>query len=143
MLYGHIEGVEDIVNHLIRLRDLQDKTGGFVAFVPLSFRPQNTKMANLTGPSVFTDIKVCSIARLLLDNFPHIKVYWVTAGIKLLPVLLHFGASDAHGTAFEERIIHKGGCGAIIGTAGGITPQELEGFIREAGYIPVRQKVAP
>ncbi len=99
MLYGHIESVEDRVDHLIRLREQQDQTGGFQCFIPLAFYPENTKLAHLSaGPTGVDSLKTIAVSRLLLDNFPHIKAYWVMLGKRLAQVALHYGANDLDGT---------------------------------------------
>lgn len=98
MLYGHIESIEDRVDHLVRLREQQDRTGGFQCFIPLAFYPENTKLAHLPGPSGVDSLKTIAVSRLMLDNFPHIKAYWVMLGKKLAQVALQFGANDLDGT---------------------------------------------
>lgn len=133
MLYGHIESWEDRVRHLMCLRELQDETSGFQAFIPLAFHPKNSRLSNLKGPGGMTDLMVMAISRLMLDNIPHIKAYWVMLGMKMAQVALSFGADDMDGTVVEETIFHM---------AGGETPQQmsvkdLEHMIREAGRVPV------
>ncbi len=135
MLIGHIERFEHRVDHLRRLRALQDETGGFTAFVTLPFQPANTRLAHLPGPSGYDLLKTLAIARLYLDNFDHIKAYWVSMGMKLAQVSLSFGVDDIDGTVMEEKIYHM---------AGAKTPQqmaraELEAAIREAGRDPVQR----
>lgn len=135
MLYGHIETPEDRVNHLMRLRDLQDETGGFMSFIPLAFHPKNTELASRSGTTAMLDLKVISISRLMLDNFDHIKAFWIMLGIKLSQVSLHFGVDDIDGTVQEEKITHA---------AGAETPQvlsihEITGLIAEAGREPVER----
>jgi aminodeoxyfutalosine synthase len=103
MLYGHIESTEDRVDHLIRLRDQQDRTGGFQCFIPLAFYPPGTQLAHLPGPSGVDSLKTMAVSRLMLDNFDHIKAYWVMLGKRLAQVALHYGANDIDGT------ITKGG----------------------------------
>ena len=103
MLYGHIESIEDRVDHLLRLREQQDKSKGFQCFIPLAFYPPGTQLAHLPGPSGVDSLKTMAIARLMLDNFDHIKAYWVMLGRRLAQVALHFGANDIDGT------ITKGG----------------------------------
>src|SRR5215813_732145 len=98
MLYGHIESYEDRVDHLIKLRELQDKTGGFMCFIPLAFHPQGTDLAHLPGPSGLDSLKTIAVSRLMLDNVDHIKAYWVMLGKKLAQTALHFGANDLDGT---------------------------------------------
>lgn len=135
MLYGHVETLEERVDHLLRLREAQDETGGFQAFIPLSFHPAHTRLAHLPAPTGAEDLKVIAAARLLLDNFAHIKAYWVMLGLKLAQVALYFGADDLDGTIVEEVITHM---------AGGTTQQEISvaelvRLIREAGRLPVER----
>ncbi len=115
MLYGHIDGPKHRIDHLVRLRELQDETGGFQTFIPLAFHPDNSEMAHIPKPSGFMDLKVMAISRLMLDNFPHIKAYWVMLGLKTAQVALSFGADDLDGTVVHEKIYHE---------AGAETPQE-------------------
>lgn len=135
MLYGHIETLEERVHHLIRLRELQDKTGGFSAFIPLAFHPQNTKLSHLTGTTGFDDLKTVAIARLMLDNFDHIKAYWVMIGEKLAQVALSFGADDLDGTIVEEKISHMAGASSPKG----LTREQMEHMIIAAGFKPVER----
>ncbi len=133
MLYGHGEAWEHRIDHMLRLRALQDETGGFQAFIPLSFHPANTALAHLQGPTALDDLRVMAMARLVLDNIPHIKAYWVMLGLKIAQTALAFGADDLHGTVTREAITHM---------AGGASPQamatrDLEYLIREAGFEPV------
>ena len=135
MLYGHIETVEDRVDHLIRLRELQDRTGGFQAFIPLSFHSQNTEIKKSSYTTGFDDLKTLAISRLLLDNFDHIKAYWVMLGEKITQVSLSFGVDDIDGTVVEERITRMAG-----GTTdGSMTRDELVDLIRKAGKKPVER----
>ncbi|RDV83467.1 aminofutalosine synthase MqnE [Ammonifex thiophilus] len=138
MLYGHLESYEDRVDHLLRLRELQDRTGGFQAFIPLPFLPQNNPLAaeeGVKGTTGFDDLKTIAISRLLLDNFPHIKVYWVMVGTKLSQVALNFGADDIEGTVLEERIAHSAGAESPQV----LTRRELEDLIMAAGGVPVER----
>lgn len=135
MLYGHIESIADRVDHLLRLRELQDETGGFLAFIPLPFHPENTAFSHLSGTSGYDDLKTVALARLLLDNFFAIKSFWIMLTPKLAQITLSFGANDLDGTVREERIAHD---------AGAVTPQyqpaqEFIAMIREAGRIPVER----
>ncbi len=135
MLYGHIERPEHRIDHLIRLRELQDQTGGFQTFIPLAFHPDNTGLSHIPKPSGLTDLRVMAISRLMLDNFPHIKAYWVMLGIKTAQLALGFGADDIDGTVVHEKIYHD---------AGSDSPQELSvaelrRLIEEAGRIPVER----
>jgi len=133
MLYGHLESAEDRVDHLLALRDLQDETGGFDCFVPLSFHPENTRLSHLPRCGGRLDLQVIATARLLLDNIAHIKAYWVMLGEKLAQVAQHFGADDLDGTIIDERVTRAAGGGA----GRGMTRSRLEYLIREAGRRPV------
>jgi aminodeoxyfutalosine synthase len=135
MLYGHIEEARHRIDHLIRLRELQNETGGFQTFIPLAFHPDNTRLAHITKPSGLMDLKTMAISRLMLDNFPHVKAYWIMLGIKTAQVALSFGADDIDGTVVHEKIYHD---------AGSDSPQELtvaeiRRLIEEAGRIPVER----
>jgi aminodeoxyfutalosine synthase len=135
MLYGHVEGPRHRVDHLVRLRELQDETGGFQTFIPLAFHPDNSRMDDIPKPSGVMDLKTMAISRLMLDNFPHVKAYWVMLGIKTAQVALAFGADDLDGTVVHETIYHE---------AGAETPQEIavaeiQRLIREAGRVPVER----
>jgi aminodeoxyfutalosine synthase len=135
MLYGHIETEEERVEHLILLRELQDETHGFVAFIPLAFHPENTALAHLPKPTAFADIKAISVSRLLLDNFDHIKAYWIMMTPKVAQIALRFGADDLDGTVVEEKIYHDAGATTEQYTSRG----DLERLIREAGRTPVER----
>ena len=135
MLYGHIENTEDRIDHLIRLRQLQDETGGFMAFVPLAFHPKNTRMSSLPATTGVTELKTIAVSRLMLDNFGHIKAYWVMMGTKLAQVALSFGADDMHGTVIEEKISHAAGAS----TPNALSVSHIENLIREAGRTPVER----
>ena len=135
MLYGHIEKAKHRIDHMIRLRELQDETGGFQTFIPLAFHPDNSRMDEIPKASGVMDLKTMAISRLMLDNFPHIKAYWVMLGIKTAQVALSFGADDLDGTVVHETIYHE---------AGAETPQEIsvaeiQRLIEEAGRIPVER----
>lgn len=135
MLYGHIDKPVHRIDHLVRLRELQDETGGFQTFIPLAFHPDNSRMDEIPKPSGVMDLKTMAISRLMLDNFPHIKAYWVMLGIKTAQVALSFGADDLDGTVVHEKIYHD---------AGAETPQEqsvaeIRRLITEAGRIPVER----
>src|SRR5580692_301334 len=135
MLYGHIETDEERVEHLLALRNLQDETGGFVAFIPLAFHPENTGLSHLPRPSGFTDLKMIAVSRLLLDNFDHIKAYWIMLTPRIAQIALRFGADDLDGTVVEEKIYHDAGA-----TTDQFTPRaQLERLIREAGRVPVER----
>lgn len=135
MLYGHVESVEDRVDHLLRLRDLQDETGGFVTFVPLAFQPWEAPAMKLPETTGFDDLKAIAVARLLLDNFPHIKSYWIMITPRLAQVGLSFGADDIDGTVTEEKIAHDAGAK----TPQVMTVHELVRLVREAGRRPVER----
>jgi aminodeoxyfutalosine synthase len=135
MLYGHVETLEERVDHLLALREAQDETGGFQAFIPLAFHPRNTELADLSPSTGVEDLKVLAAARLLLDNFAHIKAYWVMIGLKLAQVSLFFGVDDVDGTIVEETITRAAGSEA--GTA--VPRGELVRLIRDAGRVPVER----
>ncbi len=135
MLYGHIETLEERLTHLIKLRTLQDKTDGFVAFIPLSFHSKNTKLAYLPPTTAYDDLKTIAIARLLLDNIPHIKAYWVMIGEKLAQIALSFGADDLDGTIVEEKISHMAGATS----SKGLTRRQLVRLIEQAGFTAVER----
>jgi aminodeoxyfutalosine synthase len=135
MLYGHIESEEERVEHLLLLRELQDETHGFVAFIPLSFHPENTALSHIPKPTGFADLKNIAVSRLLLDNFEHIKAYWIMLTPRIAQIALGFGADDLDGTVIEEKIYHDAGA-----TTEQFTPRaELERLIREAGRVPVER----
>ncbi len=135
MLYGHIENDADRVDHLLKLRSLQDETGGFQCFIPLAFHPANTPLQHLMTTTGMTDLKQIAIARLVLDNFPHIKAYWQMLTPKIAQIALRFGADDLDGTVIEEKIYHDAGAT----TPQGLRRQELVRLIREAGREPVER----
>ena len=135
MLYGHIETLEERVDHLVRLRELQDETGGFNCFIPLAFHPEHTVYAQLPTTTGMDDLKTIALSRLMLDNFPHIKAYWVTLTPALAQIALRFGADDLDGTIVEERIIH----GAGTPTSQGMTRVQIEKLIRDAGRVPIER----
>ena len=135
MLYGHIETTEDRVDHLIRLRETQDKSGGFITFIPLAFHPDNTRLGHLPSTSGITDLRNIAVSRLMLDNFPHIRAYWIMVGLKMAQIGLNFGADDIHGTVTEEKITHMAGAK----TPQVITADEIKRLICEAGRVPVER----
>jgi aminodeoxyfutalosine synthase len=135
MLYGHIETHEERIEHLDMLRQAQDETGGFLAFIPLAFHPKNTELAALTKTSGIEDLKNIAVARLFLDNFPHIKAYWVMVGTKLAQIALSFGADDMDGTVKEEVITHMAGAD----TEQALGSDQLRRLILEAGRRPVER----
>jgi aminodeoxyfutalosine synthase len=132
MLYGHIEADEDRVDHLVRLRALQDETKGFVTYIPLAFHPDNTALAHIARATGFMDLKNIAIARLMLDNIPHIKAYWVMMTPRIAQIALRFGADDLDGTIIEEKIYHDAGAT----TSQGMRRGELLQLIRKAGREP-------
>jgi aminodeoxyfutalosine synthase len=138
MLYGHLETPEDLADHLVRLRALQDETHGFVTFIPLAFHPDNTALAHLPPTTGFNDLKQIAIARLMLDNIPHVKAYWIMMTPAVAQIAQRFGANDIDGTVVEEKIYHDAGAK----TAQHLRRQELLRLIREAGREPVERDTA-
>lgn len=135
MLYGHLETPADRVDHLLQLRALQDETGGFQAFIPLAFHPENTRLAHLTKTSGLIDLRVVAVSRLLLDNFPHVKAYWISLGVSTAQIALAYGADDLDGTVRHEEVHHE--AGAKSPTL--LSCQELQSLIAEAGFVPVER----
>jgi aminodeoxyfutalosine synthase len=135
MLFGHVETLEERVDHLVQLRESQDQTHGFVAFIPLEFHPANTALADLPKPTGFDDLKTIAVSRLMLDNFEHIKAYWIMLTPRIAQIALRFGANDLDGTVVEEKIYHDAGAT----TPEGLTRAELERLIRAAGCVPVER----
>ena len=135
MLYGHVETIAQRVDHMRRLRELQDETHGFTAFVPFAFEPEHNKLSHLGRVSAFEDLRNLAIARLYLDNFDHITAYWVSLGLATAQVALSFGVDDLHGTIMQEKIFHMAGSQ----TPQGQTVLKLEQAIREAGRIPIQR----
>ena len=132
MLYGHIETPEERVDHVLRLRELQDETRGFYSFIPLAYNAENTPMGKLGEPGGMTDLKVYAVSRLLFDNIPHLKGHWITNGLKMAQVALSFGVDDLGGTNLNEKIIHDAGSD----TPTDLSESDLQHLIREAGYEP-------
>jgi len=135
MLFGHIESLDDRVDHLRQLRALQDETHGFSGFVPLPYQPANNELAIEHPPTGYDSLRTIAVSRIYLDNFDHITAYWVGLGLKLAQVALSYGADDLHGTIVEEKIFHM---------AGATSPQlqteaDMVKAIREAGRIPVQR----
>jgi aminodeoxyfutalosine synthase len=135
MLYGHIETLEQRVDHLRQLRELQDETGGFSGFVPFAFEPQTTVLAHIKRASAIEQLRNLAVSRIYLDNIDHLTAYWVSLGLPLAQVSLSYGVDDLHGTIMEEKIFHM---------AGATTPQQqsiaaLEHAIREAGRVPAQR----
>ncbi len=135
MLYGHVEQCRHRIDHMAKLRDLQDRTGGFQAFIPLAFHPKNTTIDEARYTSAIDDLKTIAISRIFLDNFPHIKAYWIMLGEKIAQLALKFGADDLDGTIIEEKITHS--AGALSGVA--MTKKELVNLIQQAGKISVER----
>lgn len=138
MLYGHLETEEDRVDHLVKLRAVQDDTGGFVTFIPLAFHPDNTPLQHVSKTTGFMDIREIAVARLMLDNIPHIKAYWIMMTPAVAQIAQRFGANDIDGTVVEERIYHDAGATTTQGMRRG----ELLRLIREAGREPVERDTA-
>jgi aminodeoxyfutalosine synthase len=138
MLYGHLETAEDQADHLVKLRSLQDETHGFVTFIPLAFHPANTALAHLPTTSGFGDVKQIAVSRLMLDNIPHIKAYWIMMTPGVAQIAQRFGANDIDGTVVEEKIYHDAGAT----TAQHLRRQDLLRLIREAGRKPVERDTA-
>ena len=135
MLYGHIETMEQRVDHLRQLRELQDETGGFTGFIPFAFEPQTTILAHVPGASGFDQLRNLAISRIYLDNIDHLTAYWVSMGLSLAQISLAYGVDDLHGTIMEENILHM---------AGSKTPQDqtvesLRRVISEAGREPMQR----
>lgn len=135
MLYGHIETERERLEHMTALRELQDRTGGFVCFIPLSFQPANNELSHLPGATGIDDLKTIAVSRLMLDNIPHVKAYWVMLSVKLAQAALYYGADDFDGTVVEEKIGHMAGAQS----AQGLTRSEIERIIRDAGFEPVER----
>jgi aminodeoxyfutalosine synthase len=135
MLYGHVETIEDRIDHLLKLRELQDETGGFQSFIPLPFHPKNTKLNQFKKPTAYENLKMLAVSRLILDNFPHIKAFWIMLGLKVAQLSLLFGVDDLDGTVVEEKITHSAGAE----TDQSISKEELINLISETGMIPVER----
>ncbi len=132
MLYGHVENDEDRVDHMLRLRELQDETGGFQTFIPLAFHPDNTALAHIAKTTGMMDLKQIAVGRLLLDNFAHVKSYWQMVSPEMAQISLRFGADDIDGTVIEEKIYHDAGAT----TPQGMRRADLVRLIIEAGRVP-------
>ncbi|MBI1951333.1 MAG: aminofutalosine synthase MqnE [Acidobacteria bacterium] len=135
MMYGHVETLEERLDHMRLLREAQDETGGFMAFIPLAFHPENTRLSHLPRPSAADELRNLAVGRLMLDNFAHIKAYWIMMTPRVAQAGLHFGADDLDGTVVTEEIYHR---------AGSTSPQmigvpEMIGLIEEAGRTPVER----
>ena len=134
LLYGHMETDEERVDHLLKLRELQDETRGFMSFIPLAYPPGRTQVVSRQASGI-EDLRTVAVARLVLDNFPHIKAYWVTMGEEIASVALHFGADDLDGTIGEERIMHAADAASPVS----LTRERLIELIRESGCVPVER----
>ena len=135
MLYGHVEQAYHRIDHLLRLRELQDETGGFQVFIPLAFHPENTKLDHLRKPSALMDLRTMAVSRLMLDNIQHIKAYWIMLGVGTAQTALSYGADDLDGTVRHELIYHDAGAT----TPELLTVDQIRHLIREAGRQPVER----
>lgn len=135
MLYGHVESLDDRLDHLDRLRSLQDRTGGFLCFIPLTFQIRNNLLGLTRQSTGVEDLKNMAVCRLMLDNIPHIKAYWVMLGVKLAQTALYYGADDLDGTVVEEKIGHMAGAQSD----NALTRAELTGMIRRCGLDAVER----
>jgi aminodeoxyfutalosine synthase len=135
MLYGHIETMEERVDHMLRARALQDETGGFQAFIPLAFHPDNNQMRKLPAPPASDTLRVHAVARLMLDNIPHVKAFWIATGVEVAQLSLWYGVDDLDGTVQEERIYHMAGARTPVT----MTTGDIRRLIRAAGRLPVER----
>ncbi|MBC8353776.1 MAG: aminofutalosine synthase MqnE [Planctomycetes bacterium] len=135
MLYGHVENAYHRIDHLIRLRELQDETGGFQTFIPLAFHPENTGLAHIKKPSAIMDLRTMAISRLMLDNVPHMKAYWIMLGIGTAQTALSYGADDLDGTVRHELIYHDAGAT----TPEMLSVEDIRRLIEEAGREPIER----
>jgi aminodeoxyfutalosine synthase len=135
LLHGHVETPAQKVAHLLYLREVQDETGGFLAFLPLPYHPEGNALKIEQGPSAYAELREFAVARLMLDNFPHVKAYWVAAGVGTAQLALSFGASDLDGTVLQEKVYHMAGAE----TPQGLSVEELERLIREARREPAER----
>ena len=135
MLYGHIETAAERVDHMLRARALQDETGGFQAFIPLAFHPDNNQMRKLPAPSAADTLRVHAVARLVVDNIPHVKAFWIATGVDVAQASLWFGVDDLDGTVQEEKIYHMAGAR----TPEAMTTGEIRRLIRAAGREPIER----
>ena len=135
MLYGHIETPTERIDHMLQARALQDETGGLQAFIPLAFHPDNNQMKKLPPPTAADSLRVHAVARLMLDNIPHVKAFWIATGLEVAQTSLWFGVDDLDGTVREERIYHMAGAP----TPEAMTPQQISALIRDAGRHPVER----
>ena len=134
MLYGHVETMEERVDHLLKLREQQDRSGGFITFIPLSYQTGTTKLVPRQTPPT-DDLRTIAASRLLLDNFPHIEAYWVMIGEATASLALHFGASDVNGTLEDEKIAHA----ALAESPAGLAQGQILRMITDAGKIAVER----
>lgn len=135
MLYGFIETPEQVVDHLMRLRDLQDETSGFLSFIPLLYHPENTRLGKCKESSCIYDLKIYAVSRLYLDNFSHIKAFWIMIGLKIAEILQYFGVDDIDGTVVEEKITHSAGAR----TPEMLSVDDIKHLIKSAGRTPVQR----
>jgi aminodeoxyfutalosine synthase len=135
MLYGHIETMEERIDHMLRARALQDETGGFQAFIPLAFHPENNQMRKLPAPSATDTLRVHAVARLMCDNIPHVKAFWIATGVDVAQISLWYGVDDLDGTVQEERIYHMAGARTPVT----MTTADIRRLIRAAGRLPVER----
>lgn len=135
MLYGHIETVEERVDHMVRTRALQDETGGLQAFIPLAFHPDNNQMRKLPAPSATETLRVHAVSRLMMDNVPHIKAFWIATGVDVAQIALWYGVDDLDGTVQEEKIYHMAGARTPVT----LTTADIRRLIRRAGRLPVER----
>ena len=135
MLYGHIETYAERVDHMMQCRDLQDETGGFQAFIPLAFHPDNNQMRKLPAPGGADTLRTHAVARLMCDNIPHVKAFWIATGVDIAQAALWFGVDDLDGTVQEEKIYHMAGSS----TPEGMTTAELTRLVRAAGREPLER----
>jgi aminodeoxyfutalosine synthase len=135
MLYGHIETAEERVDHMLRARALQDETGGFQAFIPLAFHPDNNQMRKLPAPSAADSLRVHAVARLMCDNIAHVKAFWIATGVEVAQTALWFGVDDLDGTVQEEKIYHMAGAR----TPEAMSTREIERLIHAAGRDAVER----
>lgn len=135
LLYGHIETEAEKVDHLLHIRSLQDETGGFLSFIPLAYHHENNRLARLSEPTGIDSLRHVAVARLMLDNVPHVKAYWPMLGERIAQLALSFGADDLDGTVIEERIYHMAGAA----TPQGLPERTLRALIEEAGFRPVKR----
>jgi aminodeoxyfutalosine synthase len=135
MLYGHIETAEERVDHMLRARALQDETGGFQAFIPLAFHPDNNQMRKLPPPTAADSLRVHAVSRLVCDNIPHVKAFWIATGVEVAQTSLWFGVDDLDGTVQEEKIYHMAGAR----TPESMTTRQIVRLIRAAGRDPVER----